>query len=96
MPFKSGGGFGVAAHLQAAIPQSPPALSLWNDGRLGCRLAKKRLCFDALLRLPEAAYERRTGQPLPRAPKYIWETGFNVEGWGLNQEVLTEKPYLRS
>jgi hypothetical protein len=42
----------------------------------------QRLCFDALLRLPEAAYERRTGQPLPRAPKYIWETGFNVEGWG--------------
>lgn len=93
MLFKSGGGFGVAACPQAAIPQSPPALSLWNDGRLA---NLQRLCFDALLRLPEAAYERRTGQPLPRAPKYIDETGFNVEGWGLNQEVLTENAYLRS
>jgi hypothetical protein len=57
---------------------------------------KKGLYSDALLRLPEATYELRAGQPLPRAPKYVYETGFNVEGWGLNQEVLTEKPYLRS
>ncbi len=45
-------------------------------------LFPKGLYFDALLRLPEAAYELRAGQPLPRAPKYIYETGFNVEGWG--------------
>ncbi|WP_425422721.1 DUF4240 domain-containing protein [Phaeodactylibacter xiamenensis] len=45
-------------------------------------LFPKDLYFDALLRLPEADYEQRTGQSLPRAPKYIYETGFNVEGWG--------------
>ncbi len=59
-------------------------------------LFPKDLYFDALLRLPEAAYEQRTGQPLPRAPKYIYETGFNVEGWGLNQAGLTKNAYLRS
>ena len=57
---------------------------------------KKGLYFDALLRLPEAAYELRTGQSLPRAPKYIYETGFNVEGWELNQAGLTKNAYLRS
>ena len=45
-------------------------------------LFPKDLYFEALLRLPEAAYEQRAGQPLPRGPKYIYETGFNVEGWG--------------
>jgi hypothetical protein len=49
-----------------------------------------------LLRLPEAAHEQRTGQPLPRGPKDVYETGFNVEGWGLKQEVLTKNAYLRS
>jgi hypothetical protein len=40
------------------------------------------LFFEALLHLPDLAYERKTGRELPRPPKYIYETGFNPEGWG--------------
>lgn len=41
----------------------------------------KDLFFEALLSLPSLAYEQKTGKELPRAPKYIYETGFNPEGW---------------
>lgn len=75
----------------AALALPPVLRPRFRNRRLRCRFGtmggwdaglQKGLCFDALLRLPEAAYEQRTGQPLPRAPKYIYETGFNVEGWG--------------
>lgn len=42
----------------------------------------KALYFERLLELPARAYERKTGRSLPRAPKRIYETGFNLEGWG--------------
>lgn len=42
----------------------------------------KDLFFEALLALPSLAYKRKTGEELPRPPKYIYETGFNSDGWG--------------
>ena len=42
----------------------------------------KNLFFESLLRLPDMAYARKTGKKIPRPPKYIYETGFNPEGWG--------------
>lgn len=42
----------------------------------------KDLFFEALLSLSELAYKRKMGKELPRPPKYIYETGFNPEGWG--------------
>jgi hypothetical protein len=42
----------------------------------------KDLYFEVLLNLPFEAYERRENSPLNYAPKFVYETGFNVEGWG--------------
>lgn len=39
--------------------------------------------FEALLRLPELAWELRTGkEEWDHIPPYNYETGFNEEGWG--------------
>jgi Protein of unknown function (DUF4240) len=42
----------------------------------------KDLYFEALLDLPERAWFRKTGNKLEHLPKYIFETGFNPNGWG--------------
>lgn len=38
--------------------------------------------LETLLRLPGWAYYLKTGHELNQPPKFIFETGFNVEGWG--------------
>ncbi|MEM8528303.1 MAG: DUF4240 domain-containing protein [Bacteroidota bacterium] len=42
----------------------------------------KNLYFEALLDLPSRAYALREKHPLNYVPKFMYETGFNVEGWG--------------
>lgn len=42
----------------------------------------KDLFFEALLDIPEHAWLRKTGRNLDHMPKYIFETGFNPNGWG--------------
>ncbi|HRI59856.1 MAG TPA: DUF4240 domain-containing protein [Saprospiraceae bacterium] len=42
----------------------------------------KNLYFEALLDIPERAWFRKTGSDLEHLPKYIFETGFNPNGWG--------------
>ena len=42
----------------------------------------KNLYFEALLELPERAWLRKTGQNLEYYPRFIYETGFNPNGWG--------------
>jgi hypothetical protein len=42
----------------------------------------KNLYFEALLDIPEHAWLRKTGRRLEHLPKYIYETGFNPNGWG--------------
>ncbi|MFN0034565.1 MAG: DUF4240 domain-containing protein [Saprospiraceae bacterium] len=42
----------------------------------------KDLFFEALLDIPERAWFRKTGSSLEHQPKYIFETGFNPNGWG--------------
>ncbi|MEM8526310.1 MAG: DUF4240 domain-containing protein [Bacteroidota bacterium] len=42
----------------------------------------KDLFFESLLYLPEKVYRLKTGKPLEYMPKFIYETGFNVKGWG--------------
>lgn len=37
--------------------------------------------FPALLNLPDLAWERKTGESFDYLPQYIYETGFNPEGW---------------
>jgi hypothetical protein len=38
--------------------------------------------FESLLDIPERSWFRKTGQDLEHLPKYIYETGFNPNGWG--------------
>lgn len=45
----------------------------------------KDLIFEALLYLPNEAYEKKTGKELQYVPKYNYETFFNIEGWGLTE-----------
>lgn len=45
-------------------------------------LFPKDLYFEALLEIPERAWLRKTGSRLEYMPKYIFETGFNPNGWG--------------
>jgi hypothetical protein len=40
------------------------------------------LFFEALLEIPERAWLRKTGGRLEYLPKFIYETGFNPNGWG--------------
>jgi len=42
----------------------------------------KDLYFEALLDIPERAWFRKTGSQMEHLPKYIYETGFNPNGWG--------------
>lgn len=42
----------------------------------------KDLFFEALLDLPERAWLRKTGKEFDYLPRYIFETGFNPNGWG--------------
>jgi len=42
----------------------------------------KNLFFEALLDISERAWFRKTGTELEHQPKYIFETGFNPNGWG--------------
>jgi len=42
----------------------------------------KNLFFEALLDIPERAWFRKTGTQMEHLPKYIYETGFNPNGWG--------------
>lgn len=42
----------------------------------------KNLFFEALLNIPERAWFRKTGGDLEHQAKYIFETGFNPNGWG--------------
>jgi hypothetical protein len=42
----------------------------------------KNLFFEALLNIPERAWFRKTGTQMDHLPKYIYETGFNPNGWG--------------
>lgn len=37
--------------------------------------------FSALLNLPDLAWKRRTGEAFDYLPQYIYETGFNPQGW---------------
>ncbi|MDX2133325.1 MAG: DUF4240 domain-containing protein [Saprospiraceae bacterium] len=40
------------------------------------------LYFEALLNIAERAWFRKTGRDWDHMPKYIYETGFNPNGWG--------------
>lgn len=42
----------------------------------------KDLFFEPLLYLASEAYQLKTGEELNRLPAYIYETFFNVKGWG--------------
>lgn len=42
----------------------------------------KDLYFEALLDLPERAWFRKTGKEFDYLPRYMFETGFNPNGWG--------------
>lgn len=42
----------------------------------------KDLFFEALLDISERAWFRKTGTQMEHLPKYIYETGFNPNGWG--------------
>lgn len=42
----------------------------------------KDLFFEAILDIPERAWFRKTGKRFEYLPKYIYETGFNPNGWG--------------
>ncbi len=42
----------------------------------------KDVYFEALLNLPEKAWRKKTGEELEHLPKYMYETGFNPNGWG--------------
>jgi len=42
----------------------------------------KDLYFEAFLDIPERAWFRKTGNQMEHLPKYIYETGFNPNGWG--------------
>jgi hypothetical protein len=46
------------------------------------------LYFEALLYLPERAWFRKTGNEFEAFPKYIFETGFNPNGWGADSISL--------
>ena len=37
--------------------------------------------FSALLNLPDLAWKRSTGETFDYLPQYIYETGFNPQGW---------------
>jgi hypothetical protein len=45
-------------------------------------LFPRQLYFEALLDLPHKAYQAKTGKDIEKAPKFIYETGFNPKGWG--------------
>lgn len=44
----------------------------------------KDLFFEALLNIPERAWFRKTGTSMEHLPRYIYETGFNPNGWGVD------------
>ncbi len=48
----------------------------------------KDLFFEAILVIPERAWFRKTGKKLEHFPKYMYETGFNPNGWGADTITL--------
>lgn len=48
----------------------------------------KDIFFEAILKIPERAWFRKTGKSLEYSPKYIYETGFNPSGWGADTITL--------
>ena len=48
----------------------------------------KDLFFEAILDIPERAWFRKTGKKLEHFPKYMYETGFNPNGWGADTITL--------
>ncbi len=44
--------------------------------------------FEALFDIPERTWLRKTGKNLDHFPKYIYETGFNPQGWGADTITL--------
>ncbi|MBL7795693.1 MAG: DUF4240 domain-containing protein [Saprospiraceae bacterium] len=48
----------------------------------------KDLYFEAMLDIPERAWFRKTGNQMEHLPKYIYETGFNPNGWGADTITL--------
>ncbi len=44
--------------------------------------------FEAILDIPERAWFRKTGKNIDFLPKYMFETGFNPNGWGSDTIVL--------
>ncbi len=42
----------------------------------------KDLYFEAILDIPARAWLRKTGSDFDYFPKYVYETGFNPNGWG--------------
>ena len=48
----------------------------------------KDLYFEAILDIPERAWFRKTGKPFEHFPKYLYETGFNPNGWGTDTVTL--------
>lgn len=51
-------------------------------------LFPKDLYFEALLYIPAKAWMRKTGRHLDYAPCYMFETGFNPNGWGADTITL--------
>lgn len=51
-------------------------------------LFPKDLFFEILLELPERAWKMKTGKELEHFPKFMYETGFNVKGWGEQAIIL--------
>jgi hypothetical protein len=48
----------------------------------------QNLYFEALLDIPHRAWLRKTGLHLDHTPCYIFETGFNPNGWGADTITL--------
>jgi hypothetical protein len=44
--------------------------------------------FEAILDISERAWFRKTGKKLAHLPKYLYETGFNPNGWGADTITL--------
>lgn len=48
----------------------------------------RELYFEALLDIPQRAWLRKTGRHLDHTPCYLFETGFNPNGWGADTITL--------
>lgn len=48
----------------------------------------KDLTFEPLLWLADKAHLKKTGEPSPHIPAFVYETFFNTEGWGQKAIII--------